>query len=130
MIKKLSKIVFYLSVLLLTSFAIHALSQERLYRDLYANHLILSYCLQFILAVATYTLLLVLHKKHKDKLGFIYITGSILKFIIAYVVLRPIFNADGQISRPEFLSLFVPYMLALVLNTWAMQSLLKENNQD
>jgi len=127
-IKKLSKIVFYLLVLLLTSFAIHAISQERLYRDLYANHLILSYCLQLILAVATYTLLLVLHKKHKDKLGFIYITGSILKFIIAYVLLRPIFNADGQISRPEFLSLFVPYILALAFNTWAMQSLLKENN--
>jgi hypothetical protein len=127
-IKKLSKIVFYLLVLLLTSFAVHALSQEKLFKDLYANHLILSYCLQMILGVATYSLLLVLHKKHKDKLGLIYITGSILKFIIAYVVLRPVFNADGHISRPEFLSLFVPYILALAFNTWAMQSLLKENN--
>jgi hypothetical protein len=127
-IKKLSKIVFYLLVLLLTSFAVHALSQQKLFNDLYANHLILSYSLQMILAVATYTLLMVLHKKHKDKLGFIYITGSILKFIIAYVVLRPVFNDDGQISRPEFLALFIPYLLALAFNTWAMQSLLKENN--
>ncbi len=115
-------------VLLLTSFAVHALSQQKLFNDLYANHLILSYSLQMILAVATYTLLMVLHKKHKDKLGFIYITGSILKFIIAYVVLRPVFNDDGQISRPEFLALFIPYLLALAFNTWAMQSLLKENN--
>ncbi|MFZ9954486.1 MAG: DUF6168 family protein [Flavobacteriales bacterium] len=115
-------------VLLLTSFGVHALSQQKLYSDLYANHLILSYSLQMILAIATYTLLMVLHKKHKDKLGFIYITGSILKFIIAYVVLRPVFNADGQISKSEFLSLFIPYLLALAFNTWAMQGLLKENN--
>lgn len=81
-----------------------------------------------ILAISTYSLLLVLHKKHKDKLGFIYIGGSILKFIIAYVILRPVFNDDAQISRPEFLSLFIPYLVALAFNTWAMQSLLKENN--
>lgn len=128
MIKKLSKIAFYLLVLLLTSFSVHALSQEKLFGNLYANHLILSYSIQMVLAIATYSLLLILHKKHKDKLGFIYIAGSILKFIIAYVILRPIFNSDNQISRPEFLSLFIPYLLALAFNTWAMQNLLKENN--
>ena len=127
LVKKLSKIVFYLFVLLLIAFAAHSFAQQKNNTGRFANHLILSYSLQMMLAILSYGILMLLHKKHKDKLGFIFITSSILKFIVAYAILRPVFYSDGQISKPELLSLLIPYLLALSYNTWSIQSLIKEN---
>lgn len=73
-----------------------------------------SYVINISMACGVIVILFALKKKLKDQLGFIFLGASMLKFVLFFILFYPVYKADGFISRLEFLTFFVPYMVCLV----------------
>ena len=80
-------------------------------------HVILARCYVFntVLAVLIYVVILRLKDRHSEKIGFVFLIGSGLKFLLFFLLLYPAFNADGELSSMEFASFFIPYTLTTVV---------------
>lgn len=89
------------------------------------NKIVLSYIVNFLMALGIYLGLYYLKESYKNHIGFLFLGGSLLKFFVFFVLFYPLFNHDGDISRLEFFSFFVPYLVCLVIETFSLSSLLK-----
>ena len=85
-----------------------------------------SYCANFFLALGIFIALFVAKEKLKNALGFLFLVGSLLKFIVFFIVFYPVYRADGEIVRTEFAAFFVPYMIALILETYFASKMLNQ----
>ncbi|WP_149304397.1 DUF6168 family protein [Pareuzebyella sediminis] len=94
----------------------------------YGNCIILSYVLNFLMAAIIYIGLFSFQDKIKTQIGFIFIAGSFLKFIVFFLVLYPSYKADDTISALEFAAFFVPYAISLVVETVFMAKMLQKMN--
>ncbi len=108
------------------SFALHCLVRAFSGQSLLGDLLPVSYLVNFGLAFAIVWLLYKYRKKMRQQIGFLFIAGSLLKFAVFFAVFYPIFRDDGAIVRGEFASFFVPYLLALFLETLFTAKLLRE----
>ena len=90
------------------------------------NKIVLSYVVNFMLAAIIFTALYKLREKQKDNLGFLFIAGSFLKFIVFFLLFYPAYKLDGEMSTLEFSSFFVPYLICLVLETFSLSKLLNK----
>lgn len=97
----------------------------------YENLIIEAYFANTVLAIFIFSALTFLQQKYSDQLGFLFMAGSLIKFAVFFVFFSPQFREDGEISRLEFLSYFVPYLLALFLETLAVAKILNlPKNED
>lgn len=62
--------------------------------------------------------------KYRDLLGFFFLGGSLIKFVLFFIFLYPGYNLDGVLERAEFLAFFVPYLFSLFLETYFLVKLL------
>jgi hypothetical protein len=87
----------------------------------------LSYIINFLLAAGIFYFLYGMRKKYKNQLGFMYMGGSLFKFIVFFVIFYPDYRADGMVTRSEFGTFFIPYLLCLILETvFTAKMLLRE----
>ncbi|MCK5823996.1 MAG: hypothetical protein KAG96_01155 [Ichthyobacteriaceae bacterium] len=116
MAKNNSVIMFWLrlTIILIVGFYSHKLV---LNNNEFTDSLVLSYFVNGLLASIIFTILNALKNKYNNILGFFYMIGSFVKFVIFYFVFYPVFNSDGDLSRTEFAIFFIPYVLALILET-------------
>ena len=98
-------------------FFIHLLVNNSTESPVEFNALIYSYSINVVLACGVIILLFVLKKKLKDQLGFIFMASSLLKFACFFILFYPEYNADGDLTRLEFLTFFIPYVVCLVTET-------------
>ena len=70
-----------------------------------------------------------LPQRFKDSLGYFFLFGSLFKFIIYFLVFQPVFRDDGEVTRLEFFSFFVPYALSLVVETSVLIIKLKQEEE-
>lgn len=84
---------------------------------MFENSIVLSYSVNVILAAFIFLSLYKLRKKYNDQLGFLFMFGSMLKFAVFFIFFYPDFRADGEMSRLEFFSFFVPYVVCLFTET-------------
>lgn len=89
------------------------------------NKIILSYIVNFSMALGIYLGLYYLKESYKNHIGFLFLGGSLLKFFVFFILFYPLFKQDGDISRLEFFSFFVPYLVCLVVETFSLTKLLK-----
>lgn len=75
------------------------------------------YGANLIMAGGIVALLFVFRKRFRDQMGFLFMLGSLLKFGIFFLFFYPIYHADGKVDKVEFASFFIPYAIALVLET-------------
>jgi len=82
-------------------------------------HEILARCYIFnsFSAALIHVVMIGLKKRHVEKLGFVFLSGSGLKFLLFFLLIYPVFNADGDLSSLEFASFFIPYSLMTVMET-------------
>ena len=117
------------SIFLSLTFAIFFLLQFSLLRiygfDPLGNMILLSYATNFILAAGIYISLFLLRKKLKDQIGFLFMAGSLLKFVVFFLVFYPVYREDGQMDKLEFAAFFIPYALGLVIETIFTAKMLK-----
>lgn len=123
------KKIFIFSVVLIISatatFFIHTqiLKSENL--DPFEHKIVAAYIINIALAIGIVIVLYLLKHKFKDQIGFLFIAGSFVKFGIFFVVFHPIYKADNIIQTVEFTAFFIPYLLALLIETVAVAKLLK-----
>jgi len=113
-------------VLLSLAFGAHILVLNTQDLSLYDNKIVLSYSVNALLAIGIFTLLFVLKEKYKSQLGFLFMAGSGLKFVVFFIVFYPIYKLDNEISRLEFFAFFTPYFLCLILETIGLSKLLNK----
>ena len=77
----------------------------------------LSYGVNVVLAAAGYFTIYKLRLKHPDKLGFIFMGLSGIKFLVFFLLLQPLYNADGTMSTIEFGMFFTPYSVTTAIET-------------
>ena len=115
--KQLIRFHFYLFIVLGGSYFIHDFITS-------SNHLILLYTLNLSVAFFVYWLVFLLRDKQKEYLGFYFLAGTLIKFIIFFKIVLPIFKENDVVSKTEFLSFFIPYLLSLIVETKSLISLL------
>ena len=108
------------------AFVIHVLVLKYLELPLFENKIVLSYVLNAVLAIVIFGFLFKYRAQLKNYIGFLFLAGSLLKFIAFFILIYPSYKADGDISKLEFAAFFVPYLLCLVIET---SSLVKWLNQ-
>ena len=118
----------YLGVLLVLlgmAFGVHAWVRARAGLSPMGDLLWVSYGFNFVAAFGILAGLYLVRVRMKNQIGFLFIGGSLLKFLVFFLFFYPSFKADGSISRAEFFSFFVPYFLALATETFFTASMLR-----
>ena len=82
-----------------------------------AGPLLKSYIVNNVLAAVIFMFLFRWRKRHIEKLGFLFMAGTGLKFLTFFIVFYPAFNADGELTKDEFVLFFVPYVLSTLIET-------------
>tara|TARA_B110000967_G_C18480108_1_gene361715 strand:- start:96 stop:482 length:387 start_codon:yes stop_codon:yes gene_type:complete len=124
--KNLERFVLILFSILAVIFIIHISILSFLNYDLFASRIITSYVGNFALTVVIFAYIYKNRIKKTERLGFFFLGGSMIKFMLFFIFLYPFFMQDGLVSRLEFLSFFIPYSVALTVET---QQLIKELNK-
>ena len=124
--KALVRFVLILASILLVVFFVHISTLHFLNLDLFANRIITSYVGNFEFTVAIFKYIYQNKEKKTESLGFLFLGGSMVKFLLFFIFLNPFFMQDGLVSRVEFFSFFIPYVVALVVET---EQLIKELNR-
>ena len=108
---------FSLKVILVTAItlALHLFVLHFFNLPLFNDKIILSYLINLTTAILIYSLLFKLKNILKTQLGFLFMGGSFLKFILFFVLLYPIYRADNTISKTELTAFFIPYTITLIL---------------
>lgn len=130
MIRNLLKFTFVLTFFLVVIGVLHwlFLSSRSALIDL--DLFLISYLVNFLMAAGIYLAMLYLAIRKNKYLGFIFLWGSALKFAVYFVILQPLYEQDGAVSRAEFFYFFVPYLIALILETTGVVKLLQsQDNQ-
>lgn len=82
------------------------------------DHMLASaYVMNFLLALFIGQMLYALRRKYTQSLGFIFLGGTVLKFLIFFLVFNPAYKADANLERMEFASFFIPYTVNLIVET-------------
>jgi len=87
-----------------------------------------AYLINFLLAVGIFIGLYAARKKLKNALGFLFMGGSLVKFAFFFIIFYPVYRADGDIQRTEFAAFFIPYLTALVLETYFASKMLNQTS--
>jgi O-antigen ligase len=114
------------TLLLFITFCVHILALKVFDLPLFDNKVILSYSVNYVLIIAVFGFLYLMRNKYKSQLGFLFLAGSLLKFAVFFMVFYPIFKEDGQMSKLEFASFFVPYSMGLFLETLSLSKWLNK----
>ena len=126
--KHLPYLLRYLMVLAMVlgiSFGVHAWLRFQSDLQPIGDLLSLSYLFNFAMAFGIVAGLYLVRFRMKQQIGFLFIGGSLLKFLVFFLFFYTSFTADVTISRAEFSSFFVPYFLALATETYYTASMLK-----
>jgi len=103
-----------LGALIFISFGIHLLTLHFTENDLFNNHIILSYIVNYFLAIIVLLAVERTLNKNSAQAGFVFMAGSGLKFLVFFLVFYPIYNADGKMQTIEFTAFFIPYAICLI----------------
>ncbi len=123
--KPLKRFITLLTTGVTATFLLHILFLNFKNLPFFDNKIVLAYILNYLLALSIYSLLYFLRFKLKNQLGFLFMTGSFLKFIVFFVFFYPSYKSDGSINNLEFSSFFIPYLICLIIETSALVKLLK-----
>lgn len=96
------------------AFLIHFLINNSMGKPVELNQLVYSYGINAFLACSIITTLFLLKKKFKDQLGFVFMAGSLFKFVFFFLLFYPQYNSDDDLSRLEFSIFFIPYVICLI----------------
>jgi hypothetical protein len=120
----LSKFTISLILVLSVSLGMHILILKGFDFPLFDNKIILSYVINALLAFVIFLSLFKLKDKYQTQLGFLFLFGSALKFIVFFILFYPSYKDDGDINKLEFASFFIPYSLSLIIETTFLSKLL------
>ena len=117
---------FKAAILLGIVFFIHLGILRALSLPVFDHRIVLCYLVNFALIIIVFGTLYLFKEKYKSQLGFLFLAGSFLKFIIFFIVFYPFFKMYNHISKLEFAAFFVPYSIGLILETFSLSKWLNK----
>ena len=129
MTQLISRFTFLITLLLSIVFGIHLFALDSHSLPLFENKIITSYIINYTLTILIFTSLVLLKKKYSESLGYIFFIGSFIKFIVFFILINPSFKEDGDVSKIEFASFFIPYAIALVFEVIFLIKVLRIEDQ-
>tara|TARA_B100000768_G_C11095877_1_gene296968 strand:+ start:267 stop:638 length:372 start_codon:yes stop_codon:yes gene_type:complete len=121
MTRQLLNFHFLLFFILGISFFVHRYSIEN------TDHLPFLYSINASIAIFVYWIVFLLRKKSNEYLGYYFLLGTFIKFFVFFIFVLPIFKDDNIVSKSEFFTFFIPYLLSLMVETKSLISLLNSN---
>lgn len=121
------KFLVFLFVILLFSFGIHTGVLYVLDLNPFDHKIILSYSVNFAMALVILFFMERSLLKKSSYSGFIFMAGSGLKFLVFFLLFYPVYKSDGMMETTEFTSFFIPYGVCLTLEVIYLSKQL--NNQ-
>lgn len=109
------------------TFGGHLLILKWLQQPLFDHLIIPAYLTNFLLAYAIFIMLFFLRKKLASSLGFLFMGGSLIKFIVFFIVFNPVYKADDVMDKSEITAFFIPYAVSLFIEVLFFTKLLKED---
>lgn len=96
---------------------------------LFADKIVLAYIVNVVLAIIVFIFLFVFRQRFKNQLGFIFISGSMIKFALFFILFYGAYKEDGSISETEFFAFFIPYLLTLVIEIFSLSKWLNKMDE-
>lgn len=118
--------IILICIVLASSFFVHIVLLDFNGFLRFDNLIIRSYLVNGLLASLIFIILFLLKEKLKNQIGFLFIAGSLLKFIVFFIFFYPIYRQDGVMEKVEFYAFFVPYLIALFIETFYIFKMLKK----
>ena len=88
------------------------------------DHLTFLYAINASIAILVYWIVFLLRNNNKGYLGYYFLLGTFIKFFVFFIFVLPIFKDDNIVSKTEFFTFFIPYLLSLIVETKSLISLL------
>lgn len=107
-------------------FAAHLFFLKYLDFPVFADKIILAYLVNTGLAILVFLMLYVFRKKFKNQLGFLFLGGSMLRFMLFFLMFYDSYKLDGEISKTEFFAFFIPYVLTLTIEVFSLSKWLNK----
>jgi len=120
---------FHLSLVFVLGISYFIHSYILFQQNLNYSYLLFLYTLNLSIAILVYWMVFLLRKTQKEYLGFYFLAGTFVKFIVFFIIVLPIFKEDNIVSKTEFLYFFIPYLLSLVVETKSLITLLKTSSK-
>mgnify|MGYP001791270140 CR=1 FL=1 len=86
-------------------------------QPLFQNLIVEAYLSNLLLAIFIFYILYRYRFRFRNALGFLFMGGSFLKFLVFFIVFYPSYKSDGEMQRLEFAAFFIPYLVALIFET-------------
>ena len=113
----------------LLALIIHLLVRHFQGNPLWEHQIFAAYLSNAILALGIVVFLIKAPAGLQNSLGFLFMLGSGLKFILFFAFFYPLYKADGNMSRPEFFTFFIPYAVCLLFETQSLIRVLGEKDR-
>ncbi|HPF97226.1 MAG: hypothetical protein KDD16_00715 [Mangrovimonas sp.] len=124
--KTVSRFLVILVVALGITFSLHIFILNFFKQPLFGDKIVLSYVVNALLAGTIFFSLQKLKERYKTQIGFLFLFGSALKFVVFFSLFFPSYKADGVMDKLEFAAFFVPYVVCLVLETYSLSQMLNK----
>ncbi len=93
---------------------------------LISNLIVFAYLTNYIITFLIYFFLYKYRIKLSHSLGFLFLGGSMIKFLFFFTLFLPFYKSDGIMSKLEFSTFYIPYAICLFLEVYYFVKLLKE----
>ena len=114
---QITKFILILFTSLALVFSLHLTYLKLNSLPLFDDKIIAAYTINFFVAILIYLSLYFFKNKYLEQLGFFYMGGSFLKFILFFIFFYPAYKLDGKMSSFEFAAFFIPYAISLFFET-------------
>ncbi len=120
------KFTLTLFISLLVVFTLHISFLHFREQSVFQDKIVAAYIVNFLMATAIYIGLFIFQKKYSEQLGFLYLGGSFIKFILFFIFFYPYYKADSELTTSEFMAFFIPYAISLIFETLGVIKFLKK----
>lgn len=121
MAKQISQFLIFFGILLILSYLLHAGLVTDFFEMESPRMLDFSYKFNFGITFLFSTTIILLSKRFKDQLGYIFLVGSAVK-LVGFIIVTQL--RGFQIDKEVFLDFFIPYFVCVVLEIYFVAKLL------
>ena len=112
----------YLTLLLLIVFSTHTFSTS-------PAELFLGYSFNYLITIISFLWLLLISRKKRETLGFVFMAISGIKFLFFFLIYKPL-SIPAIEKKALFLSFFVPYSICSIYEVCTLVKLLNKKSEE
>ena len=91
--------------------------------------LFVNYGVNYLMAVLIFAIMVRVNAKNTAIVGFVFLFGSMFKFLVYFTVLQPMLKIDGELPKTKFFFFFLPYAICLVTEVYFLIKMLNSQEE-